>query len=34
MILIDIGNTNIVLAVSADNMLKKIKRIETKENKE
>ncbi len=30
MILIDIGNTNIVLAVSSNNSLKKIKRVNTK----
>ena len=33
MILIDIGNTNIVFAVSSNNLLKKIKRIKTIENK-
>ena len=33
MILIDIGNTNIVLAVSANNLIKKIIRINTKQNK-
>ena len=33
MILIDIGNTNIVFAVSANNLLKKIKRIKTNEDK-
>ena len=33
MILIDIGNTNIVFAVSANNLIKKIIRINTKQNK-
>ena len=33
MILIDIGNTNIVFAVSANNLLIKIKRISANENK-
>ena len=33
MILIDVGNTNIVFAVSANNLLKKIKRIKTNEDK-
>tara|TARA_Y100001970_G_scaffold232431_1_gene289346 strand:- start:154 stop:921 length:768 start_codon:yes stop_codon:yes gene_type:complete len=33
MILIDIGNTNIVFALSSNNMLKKIKRIKTNEDK-
>ena len=33
MILIDVGNTNIVFAVSANNLLKKIKRIKTNQNK-
>ena len=33
MILIDIGNTNIVFAVSANNLIKKIIRIDTKQNK-
>ena len=33
MILIDVGNTNIVFAVSANNSLKKIKRIKTNEDK-
>ena len=33
MILIDIGNTNIVFAISTNNLLKKIKRIRTIENK-
>ena len=33
MILIDIGNTNIVFAVSANNLIKKINRINTKQNK-
>ena len=33
MILIDVGNTNIVFAASANNLLKKIKRIKTNEDK-
>ena len=33
MILIDIGNTNIVFAVSTNNLIKKIIRINTKQNK-
>ena len=33
MILIDVGNTNIVFAVSANNLLKKVKRIKTNEDK-
>ena len=33
MILIDIGNTNIVFAVSANNLIKKIIRINTNQNK-
>ena len=33
MILIDVGNTNIVFAVSTNNLLKKIKRIKTNEDK-
>ncbi len=33
MILIDVGNTNIVFAVSVSNLLKKIKRIKTNEDK-
>ncbi len=33
MILIDIGNTNIVFAVSSNNLIKKIIRINTKQNK-
>ena len=33
MILIDVGNTNIVFAASANNLLKKIKRIKTNEGK-
>jgi len=33
MILIDVGNTSIVFAVSANNLLKKIKRIKTNEDK-
>ncbi len=33
MILIDVGNSNIVFAVSANNLLKKIKRIKTNEDK-
>ena len=33
MILIDVGNTNIVFAVSANNLLKKIKRIKTNQDK-
>ena len=32
MILIDVGNTNIVFAVSANNLLKKIKRIKTNDD--
>ena len=33
MILIDIGNTNIVFAVSSNNLIKKIIRINTNQNK-
>ena len=33
MILIDVGNTNIVFAVSTNNLLKKIKRIKTNQDK-
>ena len=32
MILIDVGNTNIVFAASANNLLKKIKRIKTNDD--
>ena len=33
MILIDIGNTNIVFAISSNNLIKKIIRINTNQNK-